>query len=212
MRRLILLRPEPGLSASAARAEAMGLKVVRHALFAIEPIAATLPGGEFDALVLTSANAVAHGGDVLKAARHLPVYAVGEATAEAARAVGLRVAAVGRGGAEGLDLPVGRLLHLTGERHRALPGETVSVPVYRAVPAGDPLPDLAGAVVAVHSPAAGERLYALATARESTRIAAISTAAATACGAGWQQVQSATAPDEPSLLALAAALCQSAAR
>lgn len=211
MRRLILLRPEPGLSASAARADALGLKVVRHSLFAIEPVPAALPAGRFDAVVLTSANAVAHGGKLIEAVRALPAYAVGEATAEAARRAGLRIAGVGGGNVESLDLPAGRLIHLCGERHRDLPGDVVAVPVYRAAPTGAPLPDLSGAVVAVHSPAAGERLDALATTRATTRVAAISAAAAKAAGAGWERVEWSSTPDDSSLLALAAALCQSPA-
>jgi uroporphyrinogen-III synthase len=40
-------------------------------------------------------------------------------------------------------------------------------------------------------------------------IAAISPTAAAACGEGWLAVQSAPNPDDQSLLALAAGLCQS---
>lgn len=210
MKPLLLLRPEPGLAASTARARAMGLEVIEHPLFAIEPVAATLPDGPFDGLVLTSANAVRCGGAALDTVRTLPVHAVGEATAEAARAAGLNVVGIGRGGVEGLDLPDGqRLLHLTGQEHRRI-ADTESVVVYRALPNAKPLPSLGGVVIAVHSPAAGRALDEGAGAdRSAACIAAISEAAATACGDGWATVRSAAAPDDASLLALALTLCQS---
>ena len=87
MRRLIVLRPEPGASATVERAQALGLDAFAIPLFRVEPIAWTAPdAGQFEGLLLTSANAVRHGGDQLERLRGLPVYVVGEATAEAARA------------------------------------------------------------------------------------------------------------------------------
>jgi uroporphyrinogen-III synthase len=174
---------------------------------------ATLPDGGFDALVVTSANAVRCGGTILDRLRDLPAHAVGEATAAALREVGIEPVSVGTGGVEGLALPSGRLLHLCGDVHKTLPGDVVAVPVYRMVPTTEPLPDIAGAVVALHSPSAGSRLDELAgSERRTTLVAAISPAAARACGEGWQEVHSAAAPDDESLLALAAALCQSPPR
>jgi uroporphyrinogen-III synthase len=46
------------------------------------------------------------------------------------------------------------------------------------------------------------------TARQTTIIAAISSAAAEAAGAGWQKVGVAEQPNEDALLALAARLCK----
>lgn len=213
MRPLILLRPEPGLSASATRAAALGLEVIGHPLFGIECLPPPTVRGMFDAVVVTSANAVRCGEQILRAFADVAAYAVGEATADALRAIGIEPAFTGSGGIEGLTLPEGRLLHLCGERHRPLEGEATSVPVYRAIPTTDSLPPLAGTVVAVHSPAAGERLDALAgAARHSAMIAAISPTAAAACGEGWLAVRSAPNPDDQSLLALAAGLCQSPSR
>ena len=62
MKRLLVLRPEPGASATAERACGRGLDAVVISLFAIEAIewVAPDPGG-FDALLLTSANAVRFG-------------------------------------------------------------------------------------------------------------------------------------------------------
>ena len=69
MRKLLLLRPEPGLSASAERARALGLEVIACPLFAIEPVEWEAPDpADYDALLLTSANAVRHGGHGLDGA------------------------------------------------------------------------------------------------------------------------------------------------
>ena len=38
MRKLLLLRPEPGLSASAERARSMGLDAIACPLFRVEPV------------------------------------------------------------------------------------------------------------------------------------------------------------------------------
>lgn len=216
MRELLILRPEPGASASAERARGLGLDSQMCPLFAVQPIAWTPPDPtRFDALLLTSANALRHGGPGLVALASLPVIAVGEATAKAARAAGFIVASVGTSGAKVLleGLP-GRqnLLHLAGEHHgrdhRLHHVEALNV--YRAGAIADPeLPDLAGMVVAVHSPRAGARLAELAPDRSATTIAAISEAAAMACGAGWEAVESADRPSDSALLALAVRLCQS---
>src|SRR5687767_8581448 len=89
MRRLAILRPEPGASATVSRAAAIGLDAFAMPLFEIEPLAWEAPEPTaFDALLLTSANAVRCGGQALERLRGLPVHAVGEATAEAARRAG----------------------------------------------------------------------------------------------------------------------------
>ena len=72
--------------------EAFGLDAVAIPLFRDRADCLGRPPtqGSFEGLLLTSANAVRHGGDQLERLRGLPVYVVGEATAEAARAAGLR--------------------------------------------------------------------------------------------------------------------------
>lgn len=214
MRPLVILRPEPGGSRSADRARAMGLDIRLMPLFAVEPVEWVAPDPkQFDGLVLTSANAVRHGGAGLEQLKGLPVHAVGEATAAAARAAGFTIASVGEGGVDGLRLPAGqRLLHLAGRDHREA-GAAVTVPVYEACqlerPAGiDALPTC---VVAVHSPRAGRRLAELIGQRAAIAVAAISSAAAEACGPGWERVDVAPQPSDDALLALAARLCESPA-
>ena len=223
MRRLFVLRPEPGASETAARAKAMGLDAVAAPLFEIGPVAWTAPSAAgFDGLLLTSANAVRHAGPPLAALQALPVFAVGETTAEAARRAGFTVEQTGTAGIDDLLGSIAesrRLLHLCGEdrRPQATSSRSIlAVPVYRSRPLAAPheLAGVAGAVAAVHSPRAGKRLAELVDleSRASVRIAAISPAAADAVGAGWESVDAAeTIGDEP-LLALAARLCQKAAR
>ena len=73
MRRVIVLRPEPGASETVARARRLGLDAAAIPLFEIEPLEWTAPDPEaFDGLLLTSANAVRHGGEKLQALRALP--------------------------------------------------------------------------------------------------------------------------------------------
>ena len=96
MRRVLVLRPEPGATATLRRARERGLEAEAVPLFEVEPVEWSVPDpSDFDALLLTSANAVRHGGPGLQALRELPVHAVGEATARAAREAGFAVATIG---------------------------------------------------------------------------------------------------------------------
>ncbi|HET7709215.1 MAG TPA: uroporphyrinogen-III synthase [Sphingomicrobium sp.] len=218
MRKLFILRPEPAASASAERALALGLTPVVTPLFAIHPVKWIAPDpAKFDGLLLTSANAVRHGGESLDAMRSLPVHAVGEATAEAARAAGFKVKSVGSGNIDDLlaGLPAKlRLMHLCGFHRRppASPRQTIiTACVYRSRPAAPPpafraLPDNVGAV---HSAEAARRLaeLILPVDRKRIRLAAISQQAAIAAGFGWQAVAIAPEPSDEALLVLAAGLC-----
>lgn len=208
MRRLIVLRPEPGTTRTAEKARAMGLAVEAIPLFAVRPVAWRAGANDYDAMIATSANAFRHGGEGLAALRKLPVHAVGEATAQAASDAGFRVASIGQGGAHEMPLPAGRLLHLAGRDHHPV-AKATSVVVYESAVI-EPPPRLAtdGSVVMVHSARAGERLAELVADRASTMIVAISAAAAGACGTGWQLVAIAGEPSDAALLALARDLCQ----
>jgi len=216
MRTVIVLRPEPGASATVARARELGLAAIAIPLFEVERVAWEAPDlAGFDALLLTSVNAIRHGGSKLKALRGLPVHAVGAATAQAARDAGFAIASSGTGGVdELLDslAPELRLLHLCGEERRA-PADPrqpiLAIPVYRSR-AIEPPPDLGrtvNAVVLIHSPRAGQRFAQLTDERGTIAIAAISAAAADAAGEGWSDIQVAAEPNGHALLALAARLC-----
>jgi uroporphyrinogen-III synthase len=215
MPRLLVLRPEPGASATAERARARGLDPLVVPLFEVEPVdwQAPEPGG-FDGLLLTSANAVRHAGDQLERLRGLKTYAVGEATAEAAREAGFDIAATGDAGVERLlgsiEADV-KLLHLCGEDRSEAQNarQTITcVVVYRSKAIDHPELDRAkGSIALIHSPRAGQRLAELVKDRASMSIAAISKAAADAAGNGWKQVAVADDPSDEALLALAAGLC-----
>ena len=219
MRRVLVLRPEPGASATVERARSRGLDALAIPLFEVEPVDWEVPEpGRFDALLLTSANAVHHGGEGLQRLRGLPVNAVGEATADAAREAGFDIASTGDAGVDRLldSLePNLDLLHLCGEdrkapesaRHRITP-----IVVYRARErtAAD-ISAAAAAVALIHSPRAGRRFAQLADEsglnRGSIAIAAISAAAAEAAGTGWASAEAAERPGDDALLALAERLC-----
>jgi uroporphyrinogen-III synthase len=215
MRRVLVLRPEPSASATAAQARALGLEPVVIPLFEIEPIAWQAPEpARFDALLLTSANAVRAGGEQLTALRGLPVHAVGEATADAAREAGFDVASRGDAGVDRLldslepDL---KLLHLCGEDRREgvhARQHITALVVYRSKARdGADLSAAGDAVALVHSPRAARRFSALAPHRSSIAIAAISPAVVEAAGDGWAAIAAAESPTDEALLALAARLC-----
>jgi uroporphyrinogen-III synthase len=216
MRPLVIVRPEPAASATAAAARQLGLGPVILPLFELEPVEwrASDPN-DFDALLVTSANALLFGGAELARLKPLPAHCVGEATAAAARDRGFAIASIGSGGVNSLlgSLPDGlRLLHLCGAERREPAGTRqviTAVPVYRAAAIDPPaaFTSLREAVIAVHSPRAAARLADISTQKEFLSIAAISEAAAEAAGAGWKQVRSAAGPTDSALLALAAELC-----
>jgi uroporphyrinogen-III synthase len=218
VRKLLLLRPEPGLSASIARAAEMGLEAMACPLFRIEPAEWAAPdASQYDALLLTSGNAARQAGPQLSRFSQLPVYVVGEATADAAESAGLHVVCVGQSDIFGLLAAIPdslKLLHLAGEHRREVDSahSIDRVTVYRSATIDDPaLPALGQLVVAVHSPRAGSRLAELVGSRGETAIAAISAAAAEACGGGWERIAVSDRPDDSSLLALAASLCHTSA-
>lgn len=217
MSRVLVLRPEPGASATAARARARGLEAVTVPLFEIEPVEWEVPEvGGFDGLLLTSANAVRSAGDKLETLRGLRAYAVGEATADAARDAGFNIAATGEAGVDrllGSIEPGLKLLHLCGEDRRT-PSDTrqaiTPVVVYRAKPIEAQIPG--SGVALVHSPRAGKRLAEQVKDRSAYAIAAISDAAAEAVGSGWKAVEVAEQPNDEALLAVAERLCNNPAR
>lgn len=190
----------------------MGLTVIEAPLFAVEPVAWKIPDAPPDALLMTSANAVRHGGAALAKLREIPVHAVGAATAVAARDAGFDVVSTGTSGVDSLLRsidPNQRLLWLAGaDRKKPQRDGTDTVVIYRATPLGTHLPPLEGTVVAIHSARAAARLAELASDRSACQIAAISADAAAAVGTGWESVGIAPLPTDAALLALAARLCQ----
>lgn len=219
MRRLLVVRPEPGASATAAKARERGLNAILAPLFEIEPIEWTVPEAScFDGLLLTSANAARFGGEQLRELRSLAVYAVGAATAEAARDEGFDIRSTGEAGIDrllGSIEPNLKLLHLSGEDRKTsadVRQKITSVTVYRSrAKASVDLGNASGSVVLIHSPRAarhfGELIDRQGPGRGSITLAAISVDAAEAAGEGWEAVEVADSPSDDGLLALAERLC-----
>lgn len=224
-RPLALLRPEPGWSASAAAARRIGIEVIGHPLFVAERVSWTMPVGKFDAVLAGSAMAFRLGGALLKPLVELPVHAVGEATAVAARAAGFTVTRTGEGGLQQLlddtaDEPR-HFLRLAGEERVTLdlqPGQTVTERiVYRMVPralqpdlakslvTAKPLVALHSAVAAAHFAREVERLGLV---RGEQFLLALGPRVAKAAGLGWAALHIADGPSDAALLAKAGALCK----
>lgn len=215
-RPIAVLRPEPGNRVTAAAIEAAGRRAIRLPLFAAAPLAweAPDPAG-FDALLLTSANALRHGGAQLDGLLGLPVFAVGRVTAEAAARAGFRVVHVGEGGADALVAEaaaagVTRALWLGGREAVLTAGGVVAraIPVYASAPLAvtpEQVVRLRGSVALVQSARAGARLAGLVAPehRAITSIAAISARAAAAAGDGWRRVEVARDMQPDTLIALA---------
>jgi len=223
MRALLVLRPEPGAAATTARAIAAGWHVIAAPLFTMVPIDWEAPdAAAHDALMLTSAQAVRQAGAALNRYRHLPVYAVGEATGVQAMEAGFADVRMGSADAallvtlmvrDGIRHP----LHLAGREHRIL--DAAPIPIERRIVyAADPVTELPGAaraavqqnaVALIHSQRAGAVFANLLTQARidpsEVRVAAISGAA----GAGpWRTIRIADQPDDSALLAAAARLCE----
>jgi uroporphyrinogen-III synthase len=219
VRKLLILRPQPGASETATKAAGLRLDVVVAPLFTVRPVAWEAPG-EVDAILLTSANAARQTGADLGPLAGKPCYVTGEATAAAARQAGFGEVRAGSGdGAAALRLAREdghrRVLHLCGRDHIVFPDvEQRIVYAADAVPA---LPDAArdavaeGAIALLHSPRAAALFRTLVDDPTGIAIAALSPAVADAAGEGWAAVAVAPQPRDEALLEVAAKLCQTAA-
>ncbi len=209
--RVLIVRPAPGNAATADAVAALGLEPVVVPLFEVVPLAWDMPDpAGFDAVVMTSANAARLGGAGLARLTHLPLFAVGEATGEAARAAGFGDVRAGDGDAADLGPQLsGRVLHLTGTDHRSIPTKAnlTGVPVYASRPLA-PSARLSADIALIHSPRAGARLAELMPDRTVTQIIAISPSAARACGTGWAAVHIAELPREHAMLECLAGVCE----
>lgn len=222
---LVAIRPEPGLGRTIARGREVGLAVEGFPLFTVQPVAWDAPDpADYDALLVGSGNALRHAGEALRAFARLPVYAVGEETAAAARTAGFGVKWTGPGSLQplldGLSGQSLRLLRFAGRAHVPLdvpPGIAVTTRIVYEVN-GSPLPvALAerlrqGAVVLLHS---GEAAAHFATecdrlelARGTISIAALAPRIAERAGGEWRAVGVAAIPDDTALLAAAVRMCK----
>lgn len=211
---IVLLRPEPGLSASKALLNKLDIEPVECPLMRIEPVDWSIPDlAQFDTLLFTSAIAPEMAAQHAEYLSTLTVVAVGEKTAEAARAAGFTVATVGSGNVDALlaRLPKSaQILHLCALNfRRPTTGHRVfHLPVYRGVSTNNRVPLDGPQIYMVHSP----RLAALLAAQvpEDQRgdkiVVAISPAAGKAAGTGWKEVTSNKNPSDVIMISLAATL------
>ena len=224
MRPLIVIRPEPGNAATVAAAGAMGLNAHGVPLQRVEAADWTVPAGPFDGLLIGSANAFRFGGAGMASLRHLPVYAVGETTANAAKDAGFDVAMTGKGGLQNvLDAlsfaGATKLLRVGGaERVPLSPPrhvEIADVVAYRLAPREPSADELAllarPACIAIHSASAMRRLdavfdhYGLDRAVHS--LAVLGPRIAPDPPVAWTQFAVASTPDDASLLAVVRQMC-----
>jgi uroporphyrinogen-III synthase len=122
MKTVLVTRPQPGATKTAEHLLRNGFLPLVLPLTRIVPLALKKPNGKFDAVAVTSANALRQVQDkVLQPFLALPCFVVGEATAAAARARGFETVTAGdRDGASlaqtmGEELCTGaRILYMTG--------------------------------------------------------------------------------------------------
>lgn len=216
--RLLLTRP--AAEATAVKLRARGHEVLFLPLMAFEPVPWQPAAAAPDAIMLTSPQAAR----ATAPAWQVPVYAVGEATAIAARDAGFGNVCNGggtvqvlvdRAAADGVT----HLLHLAGADrtpYRTPAGLTIeTVIVYRArllpllsLPQVD-LVLLYSARTAAHFAFETDRL---AVPRAKVSLAVLSESIGLAAGTGWHHVITAAAPNEAALLAAIDAACQNSPR
>ena len=223
MKPLLILRPEPGASETVTAARALGLDAYAFPLFAIEPVAWTVDRRTpYDAIFVTSANAIRHAGPGLAGLRDHILLAVGPATADAARAAGFTDIVTGSSDGMALaDLAAAlgheHLLHLAGDPHKPIDHPTLRFDVkivYQSIgiAATDELREMLSkpCTVLVHSPRAARQLASLVEAneREQIDVVAISDKAAAAAGDGWSGLHWPAELSADAMLDLAVPLCR----
>lgn len=222
---VLVTRAEPGNAATVARARDAGLSAHAAPLFAAHALDWQAPDpGRFDALLITSAQALRLAGPELDRLAALPVYAVGAVTAAAAEGAGLTVVTTGSGDAQSLldamasSEKTPDILWLCGRERTAFKarGATlVPLPVYAVDPV-DPPPDwkaltTAPAILLAHSARGAARIAELAGSDcGHLSLVAISAAAAAAAGEGWAAVTVTERPDDAAMVTAAHHLCQKA--
>lgn len=219
---LVVIRPEPGNAATCAAARALGLEPVAAPLFEIEPVGWDVPDGPFDAILAGSANVFRHSGAGLARFADVPVIAVGETTAAAARSASFAVARVGEGGLQPVvaTLAPGNYIRVAGEDRVTLtPPEgvrIVTVVTYaarkRALPDALRVNFEQGAVVLLHSGEAArhfaQQCEALGIRKQSLHLACLAPRIAERAGNGWGTVAVAAGRTDKEVLELGARMCQ----
>jgi uroporphyrinogen-III synthase len=122
MATVLVTRPEPGASKTALKLRALGFEVHKLPLTKIVSLSFAVPSTAFDAVIITSPQALR---DAPASLLDLPLYAVGQSSAAAARIAGFEIVITSGGDAARLietiraAVPVGsRLLYLCGKVRR----------------------------------------------------------------------------------------------
>ena len=229
-RGVLITRPEPGASETAARVAAMGLTPVVAPLLQIRCLAPALPpADDIQAILVTSGNAI----PALPSTYHQrPLFAVGNATASRAREAGFGTVSSADGEATALaalvarscDHAAGSLLLATGKRQgRALTADlrgcgfsVIRRVVYAAVPVAS-LPEAAGTALLAQTLSAA-MFFSAETARHAVHLLggaqlaeAVRLVEALAIGATtavaleslpWRRIRVAARPNQEAMLAL----------
>ena len=209
-----MTRTEPGASRTAARLTALGFEPLIAPVLAVRPLVQPAPDlTGIAALAFTSPNGVAAFAG-LSPDRSLPVFAVGDATAERARQVGFATVTSASGALPDLawliaGAAVGRVLvpgarEPAGDLDALLDGavEAVILPVYEATATRIQPPPAFDAVLA-HSPRAAQAVAeALGRNGGAGRLAVAISAAAAAplAAAGFAEIRTAGAPTDAAVL------------
>lgn len=218
IRRVWVTRAEPGAARTADRLTALGFTPIVAPLLTLAPLPAALDAAPDPAavavLALTSPNGVEAFAPLIPRFRDHPVFAVGDATAEAARVAGFADVRSASGDIHALarliaaEAPPGPLLapgarEPAGDLPALLPDRPVQrLPVYAAFETHAPAPEPFDAVM-LHSPRAACALAAdLPRSAASGRVAiCISQAAAAPLRPfDFAEIRIAAAPDEPAML------------
>lgn len=218
IRRVWVTRAEPGAARTADRLTALGFTPLVAPLLTLAPLPGALDAAPdpaaVAALALTSPNGVEAFAPLIPRFRDHPVFAVGDATAEAARAAGFGDVRSAAGDIHALarliaaEAPPGPMLapgarEPAGDLPALLPDHPVQrLPVYAAFETHTPAPELFDAVM-LHSPRAARALASdLPRAASSGRIAiCISEAAAGPLRPfDFVEIRTAITPDEPGML------------
>ena len=222
---LIIVRPEPGNAASCESARARGLDVHSFPLFETTAIPWDEPDpSRYVGVIMTSANAARLAGPSLQRYTHLPLYAVGDVTGDAAREAGFLSIISGDGDVERLlgkiaTLGLHRLLHLSGADYQPFTPHGVAIERRTVYASNVITPDQellaalkSGGVVMLHSARAAKQFAAIVESHAidpaTLSVAAISANAAEAAGTGWHEINIAARPRDAALLESAVALCE----
>lgn len=120
MTRVLVTRPEPGATRTLDTLLQLGFDAVSISFSEILPLNAKMPGGDFDALIITSQNAIVHADDLRHRFLAKQVYAVGERTAEQLQLLGHQNVVW----SENAQMLVGKLIKAAPKRSLYLCGKT----------------------------------------------------------------------------------------